>query len=472
MPMRNKDTKVDWGSLFRDVSRRSSLLVVSIGAIVLIGWGFNISVFKSVFPGIVSMKANTALCFLLLGVGLWGLQESRETSFFWRTTSRSFALVVFFVGIATSCEYIFGWDLKIDQMLFTELPGAVMTYSPGRMAFNTSICFIFLGVSFLLSSFKESILRKIAQGLFFLPAYIAFLAFLSYLYGVETFAFGIVRYTAMAIHTAVAFLLISFGGIFNQPGIGIMRVVSDGSHAGILTRRFLVMTVFVSVLTDFLALLGVRFNWYDATFATALHAAVFLLAISAVVIMNGFLMMQSGEKEKQYEVAISESERRYKTLYDLSPDAIMILEADKGFTAGNPAAVKLFGCKDEAEFITRSPEDLSPEYQPDGELSSVKAQRMMAIAMDHGSHFFEWKHKRLEGAEFWATVLLSRTELEGRPMLQATVRDIDAQKAQEIALGNKIWELEKFYKATMDREKRIIELKGEIDALKAKLAGK
>lgn len=135
---------------------------------------------------------------------------------------------------------------------------------------------------------------------------------------------------------------------------------------------------------------------------------------------------------KKAEAALQESRLRYKSLYDSSMDAIMMLTPEKGFIAGNPATIKLFGCKDEAEFITKTPAELSPEYQPDGKLSVEKAQEMMAIAMDNGSHYFEWVHKTLEGREFFATVLLTRMELGGKKILQATVRDItEVKKAEE-----------------------------------------
>jgi|GEM_PF-3828655 len=469
--MRNIIRKRDWENSFGSLSGEFSAIVFFIGIAVLAGWAFDISALKSVFPNIVSMKANTALCFVLLGAGLWSLQEERRASILWRVVATVFALGVFLIGSATLCEYVFGWDLKIDQILFEELPGTIMTYSPGRMALNTSVCFILLGIAILLACLKSLRARVVSQTFFLVSSYIAFLALLGYFYGVTTFTYGIAKYTAMAIHTTVAFLLISLSGIFNQPQIGVMKVISDGGQAGAVVRRFLVMTVLLSILADVFAFLGVRLNWYDATFATTLHAAVFLLAMSVAVILSGFSIMRSMEKEREYKIEIGESEQRYKVLYNLSPDAIMILEPGKCFAAGNPATMKMFKCRDEAEFRTKTPADLSPEYQPDGELSSRKSQRMMVAAMDEGAHFFEWKHKRLDGNEFWATVLLSKTELDGRVMLQATVRDIDAQKTQEIELANKIWELEKFYKVTMDREKRIIELKKEVNDLKTKLGG-
>ena len=126
--------------------------------------------------------------------------------------------------------------------------------------------------------------------------------------------------------------------------------------------------------------------------------------------------------------ALLTSEMKYRILYDSSRDAIMILSPSEGFLSGNRSAIRLFGCSDEEEFTERTPADLSPEYQPDGLTSAEKAQRMIAIAMEEGSHFFEWTHRRVDGTEFPATVLLTRMELEGRHMVQATVRDISKEK--------------------------------------------
>jgi len=143
---------------------------------------------------------------------------------------------------------------------------------------------------------------------------------------------------------------------------------------------------------------------------------------------------EMGEAHKRAEEALLKSEEKYKTLYDSSRDAIMILTPEEGFLSGNIAAVKMFGCISEKDFTSKTPADLSPEYQIDGTLSSVKAQQNMAIAMEKGSHFFKWKHKRMDGEGFFTNVLLTRMELHGRQLLQATVRDITEQKAAEDAL--------------------------------------
>jgi PAS domain S-box-containing protein len=148
------------------------------------------------------------------------------------------------------------------------------------------------------------------------------------------------------------------------------------------------------------------------------------------------LAIEDITERKLAEKALTESETKYRSLFEGSRDALMILVPPSWrFTSGNPAALALFGAKTEEEFIARTPGDLSPELQPDGHASTEKAGEMIATALSEGSHFFEWTHKRLNGEEFPSTVLLTRMELAGKLFLQATVRDITERRRLEDLLA-------------------------------------
>ena len=117
------------------------------------------------------------------------------------------------------------------------------------------------------------------------------------------------------------------------------------------------------------------------------------------------------------------SEERYRVLFASSRDAIMTLAPQsRMFLSANAAALEMFAVKDEAEFTSLGPWNLSPERQPDGRISDEKGREMTETAMREGSHCFEFTQKRLTGDEFPATVLLTRMELNGETFLQATVR--------------------------------------------------
>ncbi|NIA16471.1 MAG: PAS domain S-box protein, partial [Nitrospiraceae bacterium] len=135
----------------------------------------------------------------------------------------------------------------------------------------------------------------------------------------------------------------------------------------------------------------------------------------------------------QAEVRLRDSEAKFRVLYESSSDAVMLLD-DKGFSDCNSATLKIFQCASIEEFCSKHPADLSPPTQPDGADSMALAGERIATAMREGSNRFEWVHRRVDGHDFPAEVLLNAMELDGRPVLQAVVRDITDRKQAERAM--------------------------------------
>jgi PAS domain S-box-containing protein len=138
---------------------------------------------------------------------------------------------------------------------------------------------------------------------------------------------------------------------------------------------------------------------------------------------------------RESEQALLRSEKKFRCLFETTRDAIMTLEPPSWkFTTANPAAVRLFGTRNEGSLVALEPWTLSPDRQPDGGVSADKAREMIETALREGTNFFEWTHRRVGGEEFSADVLLTQMEREGKVILQATVRDITRRKQAEAAL--------------------------------------
>jgi signal transduction histidine kinase/CheY-like chemotaxis protein len=137
-------------------------------------------------------------------------------------------------------------------------------------------------------------------------------------------------------------------------------------------------------------------------------------------------------------MALKSSEEWHRVLFEKSQYALMTLSPPHWlFDSGNPAAIAMFGARDEAEFRTLGLWQLSPATQPDGGRSDERAMEMIGTAMKAGSTFFEWTHCRLSGEAFPASVLLTRVEINGRAFLQATVRDQTQTKLLESKLAQR-----------------------------------
>jgi len=120
-------------------------------------------------------------------------------------------------------------------------------------------------------------------------------------------------------------------------------------------------------------------------------------------------------------------ETKFRMVFESSRDAIMLLD-EKGFFDCNRATLEMFGLSSKEEFIVLHPAELSPPAQPDGKDSRTAADSQIGEAFAQGHNRFEWMHRRRNGEDFPAEVWLTSFELEGRKVLQATVRDISEQK--------------------------------------------
>ncbi|MCG8551825.1 MAG: PAS domain S-box protein, partial [Desulfobacterales bacterium] len=138
--------------------------------------------------------------------------------------------------------------------------------------------------------------------------------------------------------------------------------------------------------------------------------------------------------KKRSEERLSERENRYRTLFERSKDAILIIK-NRTFVDCNQATVDMLGYASKSQLLQTHPSKLSPPVQPDGRDSFEKANEMMDMAVKNGSCRFEWDHVKADGTVFPVEVLLTTISTEADNQEIHTIwRDITERKHAEAAL--------------------------------------
>lgn len=121
-------------------------------------------------------------------------------------------------------------------------------------------------------------------------------------------------------------------------------------------------------------------------------------------------------------------------IFSTSGHAIILLQNNK-IVDINHSACKLFGAGPN-DIIGISPFDLSPEYQPDGELSIIKGMYLLRNILEEGTVSFEWWHKKVNGELFLAKVSASSFEFDGKYYDAVTLVDITVARQEHEELLN------------------------------------
>lgn len=148
------------------------------------------------------------------------------------------------------------------------------------------------------------------------------------------------------------------------------------------------------------------------------------------------------DKSKVAQDVLRKNKAKYRTFFEVSLDAFMILNEEK-FIDCNEATLKLFGYETKEAFSQVTLLMVSPELQPNGERSEIMVKQRIKEAVQNGSCRFEWLHQRKDKTTFPAEVILNRFDVKGHPVIQVIVRDITQIKQDEAEIKQSREELER-----------------------------
>lgn len=146
------------------------------------------------------------------------------------------------------------------------------------------------------------------------------------------------------------------------------------------------------------------------------------------------------------------TDRFFEKLFQESGDAYIIFK-DNYFLKFNDKSLELFGY--DALPKRLKPSDISPKYQPNGELSEELSERLIKEAVEKGSNKFEWYHQKKNGEVFPVEIVLTviPNEKGEEDYIFVALRDISDRKRLEKENREMLAELdEKAHKAEIKKE--------------------
>lgn len=312
-------------------------VVIIISTLILIIWQFNI--LKRPVPRLAAMNPVVAIAFIFSGFSflLLATKTPVPKKILW---GRILACIIILIGLLRIISRFSELNIPIDTILFNE---RLSEESKGdRMASNTALCFMLLGIALLLLNVETRQKKMPAQIMALIISFIALLSIVGYLYKVNTF-YGTLIYVPMAIHTAISFLFLSFAIFFDNPGKGPMGEFTSPFTGSFIARFLVPAAIIIPVLLGFL---GLQAAWSGIV---SLESGAALLVLAIIIIflaLTWFIVVSLNKRDwlkQETDHALRESEEQIQTIFNAAPDAVIVMDQEGKIIQWNPKAESILG---------------------------------------------------------------------------------------------------------------------------------
>ena len=321
------------------------ILVAAAGVVIMLGWVLDVVLIPSGVEAQPHVKANTGLAFLLGGLAL-ALHETGRAG----RASRLLSAGVLAIGGLSLSQYVFGVDLGIDELLFTDTSKDLPT--PGRMSSNTATGFTLAGGALLAATTGR--LPALRDWLALGTALIGWLGVLGHIAGLPDLL-TVGGLTRIALPTAICFVALGAGALLVDPSRGIASLIATRGPAGPLVRRLLLAALMVPPAVAGLLRVAQELEWIDA------GAEVLLIVAATTLVMLAISLSfaRSLDAAERRRLLAERDRSRLAEVVETSRDAIVISNLEGEITAWNRGAELLFGWSED-EIVGRRTTILVP----------------------------------------------------------------------------------------------------------------
>ena len=436
----------------------AGILAILIGIFVITAWVFNFPGLEDISTQYVSMRFNTALCFILVGLSLYITQ--REKKKYQEVIFLSLSIFLAAISALSLSQDIFNFNSGIDQLFVTDRYSIAEKYPyPGRMAISVSSCFLIFSMAFIGFSFKNQFLKIVSQYLLHLVTAISAVAIIGYLFGVELF-YTLTNEGAMAINTAILFFCLSIVASLLNPYLGITDLFTGRFVGNKMAKRLFILIVLTTLIFEALWLLTGQHGLYSVKTGVSLLTLGFLLASllsiwyiaywlneidqkryeaeTEIKLMNQELEKRVNERSAKLIDALEklgEVELKFRTIAEKSMVGIYIYQKNS-YIYVNPRFAEIFGytapeLTDETDFVVRK--IIEDEYQ-----ETVLKNIRLRLEGEVENLQYEVRGKKKDGATVFVEFYGSYAIINGEPSIIGTMLDVTERKmAEELILKEK-----------------------------------
>ena len=396
---------------------------ILLGSLTIIGWIFSIDLLKRPMSSDVSMNPMTAICFILSGTAF--ILDFKLAVTKWLTIlSASLSTIVALIGALKLLE-LWGINIQIDSLLFNQtIMAENMTGRISRMAPNTALCFVLIGLSFLLARSNHRYLRVTLSYLALTIFVIALFAFIGHIYHVKEY-YGILHYMPMAELTALSFIFLSVALLLENDDKKFMQVISSPYIGGKIARSLIPIVILVPVSLGYLRL---ALNWWQPITVELGVAALITSIIVIFFVVIWFLARALNASDASRHEIRQLYQRMVQEVQDY---AILSMDINGNIINWNKGAEKIEGYSEE-EIIGKN---FRIFYTSEANAQQMPEQMLKEAQADGRTRKEGWIVRK-DGSTFWAGVVITALHDENNNVIgySKVTRDLTERKQAEVEM--------------------------------------
>jgi len=400
------------------------LAAAAVGAFVWVGWVIGLPTLASVWPGLATMKPNTAACFVLAGLALALAQAPRLAA-----VRIVLAAAGATLSVLTLTEYALGTNIGIDNVLMHVTAASAADTTPGRMAASTALGHAGTGLALVLLDADRWRIGMRVGALCALA--IGMLAILGYLFDVQAL-YSVFSLSSVAIHTALGLTALGAGVLLARPADGTMGLITGSTAGGLVARRLLPFAIVVPMAIGWTRTHVESQGLLAGPMATALAALAYMGVFSVLALRLAHAVQGMSEASRLAHEREARQRAQLDAIFRTAMDAVLVVDEGQRVVSFNPAAEVMFA-RDRAAALGHPLGQMLPDAQAYvEELAGALRAADGSTRVPPGA-VRSMLGVRASGETFPAEASIAKVDVNGQLLFAAIVRDLTQRRRDEAA---------------------------------------